>query len=131
MKIQESAEDYLEAILVLSKKHGNYVRSIDIANYLEFSKPSVSVAMKKLRENGYITMDRSGYIRLEDAGRAIAEEMYERHKLMTSWLTHLGVDDTVAAKDACRIEHVLSRESFAAIKKHVTEHNELEPFIER
>ena len=131
MKIQESAEDYLEAILILSKKHGDYVRSIDIANYLEYSKPSVSVAMKKLRENGYIMMDRSGYIRLEPSGRAIAEEMYERHKLMTRWLINLGVDETVAAKDACRIEHVLSRESFAAIKKHVTEHNELEPFIER
>ena len=130
MKIQESAEDYLEAILILSRKHGDYVRSIDIANYLEFSKPSVSVAMKKLRENGYIVMDRSGYIRLEDSGREIAEEMYERHKVMTSWLKHLGVDETVAAKDACRIEHVLSRESFAAIKKHVTDHNELEPFIE-
>jgi len=131
LKIQESAEDYLEAILVLSKKHGDYVRSIDIANYLEFSKPSVSVAMKKLRENGYIIMDRSGYIRLEPSGSAIAEEMYERHKLMTRWLINLGVDETVAAKDACRIEHVLSRESFSAIKKHVTEHNELEPFIER
>ncbi|MBQ4309464.1 MAG: metal-dependent transcriptional regulator [Lachnospiraceae bacterium] len=130
MKIQESAEDYLEAILILSKKHGDYVRSIDIANYLEYSKPSVSVAMKKLRENGYIIMDRSGYIRLEPSGRAIAEEMYERHKLMTRWLINLGVDETVAAKDACRIEHVLSRESFAAIKKHATDHNELAPFLE-
>ena len=130
MKIQESAEDYLEAILILSKKHGDYVRSIDIANYLEYSKPSVSVAMKKLRENGYIMMDRSGYIRLEPSGRAIAEEMYERHKLMTRWLINLGVDETVAAKDACRIEHVLSRESFAAIKKHAHDHNELAPFLE-
>ena len=130
MKIQESAEDYLEAILILSKKHGDYVRSIDIANYLEYSKPSVSVAMKKLRENGYIIMDRSGYIRLEPSGRAIAEEMYERHKLMTRWLINLGVDETVAAKDACRIEHVLSRESFAAIKKHAHDHNELAPFLE-
>ncbi len=130
MKIQESAEDYLEAILILSKKHGDYVRSIDIANYLEFSKPSVSVAMKKLRENGFIVMDRSGYIRLAESGREIAEEMYERHKLMSGWLKHLGVDESIAAKDACRIEHVLSRESFAAIKKHVIEHNELEPFIE-
>ena len=127
MKIQESAEDYLEAILILSKKQGDYVRSIDIANFLDFSKPSVSVAMKKLRENGYIVMDRSGYIKLADPGREIAEEMLDRHKIMTRWFIHLGVDEDIAAKDACRVEHVLSKECFDAIKKHVTEYHELSP----
>ncbi len=124
MKIQESAEDYLESILILSKKQGDYVRSIDIANFLEFSKPSVSVAMKKLRESGYIVMDRSGFIKLEPKGREIAESIYERHRVLTSWLNYLGVDYSVAARDACRIEHVLSKESFAAIKEHVMKHHE-------
>ena len=118
MKIQESAENYLETILMLSQRNG-HVRSIDIANELEFSKPSVSVAMKNLRENGYIHMDKDGYITLTDAGRAIAEKIYERHTLLSRWLIRLGVNEKTAAEDACRIEHVISNESFEAIKKHV------------
>lgn len=118
MKIQESAENYLETILMLHSRNG-MVRSIDIANELSFSKPSVSVAMKNLRENGYIEVDKDGYISLLDKGRAIAEKIYERHTLLSDWLTTLGVDPKVAAEDACRMEHVISAESFAAIKAHV------------
>lgn len=117
-KIRESAENYLETILILKNRLGQ-VRSIDIANELGFSKPSVSVAMKNLRENGYITVDKEGYITLHDEGLEIAEEMYERHTLLSSWLTALGVDPAIAAEDACRIEHVISAESFEAIKSHV------------
>ena len=120
MKIHESAENYLEAILVLHKRKG-YVRSIDIANELEFSKPSVSVAMKNLRENGYISMDAEGSITLLERGREIAERIYERHTLLSSWLTALGVDPAVAAEDACRIEYVISSESFEAIKAHANQ----------
>ena len=116
MKIQESAENYLETILVLKNKNGA-VRSIDIANELGFSKPSVSVAMKNLRENGYIEVDSSGYITLLDSGRKIAEKIYERHTTLSKWLVSLGVDAKTAAEDACRIEHIISSESFEAIKK--------------
>lgn len=119
MQIRESAENYLETILILSQRKGKgEVRSIDIVNELEFSKPSVSVAMKNLRENGYITVDKDGYIRLTDKGLEIAEKMYERHTLLSQWLMKLGVDEKVAVEDACRMEHVISAESFAAIKKH-------------
>ena len=119
MQIRESAENYLETILILSQRKGKgEVRSIDIVNELEFSKPSVSVAMKNLRENGYITVDKDGYIRLTDKGLEIAEKMYERHTLLSQWLIKLGVDDKVSVEDACRMEHVISAESFAAIKKH-------------
>ena len=117
MKIQESAENYLETILILRQRIGA-VRSIDIVNELEFSKPSVSVAMKNLRENGYIEMDTEGYITLTDKGRAIAETIYERHTLISRWLITLGVNPKTAVEDACRIEHVISRESFDAIKRH-------------
>lgn len=120
MKIQESAENYLETILVISHRKG-MVRSIDIVNELEFSKPSVSVAMKNLRENGYIEMDKDGYIMLLDKGREIAEKIYERHTTLSKYLVALGVDPVVAAEDACRIEHVISAESFEAIKKHIKE----------
>lgn len=116
MKIQESAENYLETILVLKNKNGA-VRSIDIANELGFSKPSVSVAMKNLRENGYIEVDSSGYITLLDSGRQIAEKIYERHTTLSKWLVSLGVDAKTADEDACRIEHIISSESFEAIKK--------------
>ncbi len=119
MKIQESAENYLETILILSQRKAN-VRSIDIANELEFSKPSVSVAMKNLRQNGSIVMDEDGFITLTDAGRQIAETIYERHTLISSWLIQLGVSEETAREDACRMEHVISAESFAAIKRHVT-----------
>lgn len=119
MQIRESAENYLETILILSQRKGKgEVRSIDIVNELEFSKPSVSVAMKNLRENGYITVDKDGYIRLTDKGLEIAEKMYEHHTLLSQWLIKLGVDEKVAVEDACRMEHVISAESFAAIKKH-------------
>ncbi|WP_295209431.1 metal-dependent transcriptional regulator [Ruminococcus sp.] len=119
MQIRESAENYLETILILSQRKGKgEVRSIDIVNELEFSKPSVSVAMKNLRENGYITVNKDGYIELTDKGLEIAEKMYERHTLLSKWLITLGVDEKVAVEDACRMEHVISAESFAAIKKH-------------
>ncbi len=118
MKIQESAENYLETILMISERKPQ-VRSIDIVNELEFSKPSVSVAMKNLRENGYILMDKDGYITLTEAGQKIAETMYERHKFLSRWLIQLGVDDKTAVSDACRIEHVISAVSFEAIKQYV------------
>ncbi|BCI61168.1 metal-dependent transcriptional regulator [Solibaculum mannosilyticum] len=117
MKIQESAENYLEAILMLHHQNG-LVRSIDIVNKLKFSKPSVSVAMKNLRENGYIDMDSEGYITLLEKGRVIAETIYERHRLLSDWLIALGVTPEVAVEDACRMEHVISAESFDAIKAH-------------
>lgn len=121
MHINESAENYLETILVLSK-HLPVVRSVDIATELGYKKSSVSIAMKNLREKEHITVADSGYIYLTESGRAIAEEIYERHQLLSSWLTTLGVDPAVAAEDACKIEHVISRESFDAIKKHVGSH---------
>ena len=123
MRIQESAENYLETILVLHQRKG-MVRSIDIVNELSFSKPSVSVAMKRLREEGCIEMDRAGYITLTEKGSQIATKVYERHELFTDWLTSLGVEPEVAAEDACRIEHVLSAESFSAIKRHVEQQRE-------
>ena len=116
MVIHESAEDYLESILVLQERRG-YVRSIDIANELSFSKPSVSVAMKNLRLNGLIEIDEDGMITLQEAGRAIAERIYERHTLLTQWLEQLGVSPAVAAEDACRMEHVISAETFDCIKQ--------------
>lgn len=126
MKIHESAENYLETILILKKRQGQ-VRSIDIASELSFSKPSVSVAMKNLRQNGYIQVDGNGYITLTDAGRKIAETMYERHTMLSSWLVYLGVDQKTAVEDACRMEHVLSADSFEAIKRHITSCKELSP----
>lgn len=119
MKIQQSAEDYLETILMLGQKKP-MIRSIDVVNELGFSKPSVSIAMKNLRENNYISMDHEGYITLLPAGRTIAETMYERHTLLTQFLIQLGVPADIAAEDACRMEHVISVESFEAIKGNVT-----------
>lgn len=118
MKIQESAENYLETILILQNRN-SVVRSIDIVNELSFTKPSVSVAMKNLRENGYIDMADNGYITLTDKGRKIAETMYERHIFLSDWLVTLGVNPQTAVSDACRMEHVISSETFEAIKKHV------------
>lgn len=118
MKIQESAENYLETILILQNQKGA-VRSIDIANEMNFTKPSVSVAMKNLRENGYILVDSDGFITLTGKGMAIAETIYERHTLISDWLKTLGVDPATAVEDACRIEHVISPASFEAIKRHV------------
>lgn len=120
MKIQESAENYLETILMLHNRKGE-VRSIDIVNELGFSKPSVSVAMKNLRENGYIFMDSDGYITLSDKGAVIANKMYERHTFLSKWLVTIGVNEKTAVEDACRIEHIISEETFSAIKKHAGE----------
>ncbi len=116
MSIYESAENYLETILILQKRNGQ-VRSIDIVKEMGVSKPSVSVAMKNLRQSGMIDVDEGGYITLLEEGMTIAEKIYERHTILTEWLIHLGVSPEVADKDACKIEHVISPESFLAIKK--------------
>lgn len=118
MNMNESAENYLETILILSKRLP-VVRSVDIAAEMNFKKSSISVAMKHLRENGYIKMNESGFITLTDTGHEIADMIYERHTFLSGWLTSLGVDEETAARDACRMEHVVSRESFAAIKQYV------------
>ena len=122
MKTRESAENYLETILILGH-NGNPVRSIDIVNELDFAKPSVSIAMKNLRADGHILMDEGGYITLTESGRGIAETMYERHILLSEWLARLGVDKATALKDACKMEHVLSEQSFHAIKKYIQDTN--------
>ena len=124
MQIRESAEDYLEAILILKGENGN-VRAIDIAHRLGFSRPSVSIAMKNLRENGYITVSSAGFITLTEKGHEIADMIYERHTFLSGWLTALGIDEKTAAQDACRMEHVISPESFAAIKNYVTKNSEM------
>ena len=118
IKILESSENYLETILMLQQKKGS-VRAVDIANELNFSKASVSVAMKNLRENGYIAVEHSGNITLLDKGRAIAESVFEKHKVLSALFIRLGVPPEIAAKDACRIEHVLSPETFTALKQHL------------
>ena len=120
MHKNESAENYLETILILGKSHP-VVRSVDIAEELGFKKPSVSVAMKNLREKGHITVTKEGFIYLTESGKEIAEMIYERHQVLSSWLSSLGVDPKVAADDACRMEHVISQESFEAIKNHLKE----------
>ncbi len=122
-RIFESKEDYLETILILHNRNGE-VRSVDIAAELDYSKPSVSVAMKNLREEGCIRVDKNGYITLTKSGREIAEQVYERHLMFTHWLSSLGVPEDIAAEDACRIEHCLSVESFEAIKEYVRKHGE-------
>ena len=128
MAKNESSENYLEAILMLSKKLP-VVRSVDIANELGFKKSSVSIAMKKLRENGYISMDANhitvtdaGFIYLTDSGKEIANMIYERHEFISKWLIELGVPEEIATDDACQMEHVISRESFNAIKEYVRTH---------
>ena len=118
MDPKESSEDYLETILILSKKLP-VVRSVDVANELGYKKSSISVAMKKLRERSLITMDENGYIRLTDEGLRIAEAVYDRHILFTNWLSELGVSPKIAADDACRIEHIISEESYLAIKNFI------------
>lgn len=117
MEILKSSEDYLEAMLMMRERHG-YVRSIDVAGELGVTKPSVSYAAKRLRENGYITMDREGLITLTDKGLEIAERMYERHRLLADYLVRLGVSEHTAREDACKIEHDISVETFQAIKRH-------------
>ena len=118
MKTHESAENYLETILMLGK-NGGPVRSIDIANELEYTKPSVSIAMKNLRIDGHITVGGDGHISLTDSGREIAQRMYDRHTLISDWLIALGVDRDVAIADACKMEHGMSQQSFSAIRKHI------------
>lgn len=118
MAANESAENYLETILILSHSRP-VVRSVDIAEELAFKKSSVSVAMKNLREKNHILVSKEGFITLTPSGREIAEMIYERHQLLTEWLTRLGVDKTIASQDACKMEHVISKESFEAIKKHI------------
>ena len=117
MKIHESAENYLETILILSRQQP-HVRSIDIAVELNFSKPSVSRAVKLLREEGHVAMSADGALELTDTGREIAERIYERHRLLTLWFTELGVSEAQAAQDACRVEHDISAETFQKLKEH-------------
>ena len=117
--INESSENYLETILLLSKKLP-VVRAVDIANELDFKKPSVSIAMKNLKEKNQITVSEQGFIYLTESGKEIAEMIYERHLLISAWLEKLGVPAEIAAEDACRIEHVISKESFEAIKQYVS-----------
>lgn len=114
MKIHESAEDYLEAMLMMQEKNG-YIRSVDIAQKLGVTKPSVSYAVKQLRENGYISMDKEGHITLRKSGMEIASRIYKRHVLLTKYLEHIGVDSKIAETDACKMEHDISEETFEAI----------------
>ncbi|MGI6200831.1 MAG: metal-dependent transcriptional regulator [Christensenellales bacterium] len=123
MQLHESAENYLEAILVLEQTQ-NQVRSIDVVNHLGFSKPSVSVAMKRLREDGYVQMDGQGFLALTAQGRAIAEIIYERHRVIAEILIGLGVDEQTAYADACKIEHDISQESFQKMKTHYLAHRD-------
>ena len=116
MSLYESGEMYLESILVLSKK-GNYVRAIDLCEYMGYSKPSVSRALGILKKSGYVQVDRNGHINLTDNGKVVAEKIYERHKILTEFLIKLGVSQEIASDDACKIEHHISDESFEAIKK--------------
>lgn len=120
MGTNESAENYLETILILSRKLP-VVRSVDVANELGFKKSSVSIAMKNLRAKNHITVTDAGFIYLTDEGKEIAETIYERHELISKWLVRLGVPEKIATEDACKIEHVISSESFAAIKKIITQ----------
>ena len=117
MTIQKSAEDYLEAMLMMKEQHG-YIRSIDVANHLGVTKPSVSYATKRLRENGYITMDHSGFITLTDSGMEIASRIYDRHKVLTQLFITIGVNPETAREDACKVEHDLSEETFSALRGH-------------
>lgn len=118
MKIQKSSEDYLETMLMLKEKNG-FIRSIDIAKHLEVTKPSVSYATKRLRENGYITMDSDGMISLTDEGYAIARKIYNRHQVLCRFLEKLGVNPEIAEEDACKIEHDISNETYEAISRFV------------
>ncbi|BAL00994.1 DtxR family transcriptional regulator [Oscillibacter valericigenes Sjm18-20] len=117
MKIQKAAEDYLEAMLMMKEKHG-FIRSIDVAEQLGVTKPSVSYTTKRLRENGYITMNKEGLITLTDSGMEIASRIYERHKLLTIFFMRLGVDPETAREDACKVEHDVSDKTFDAICRH-------------
>lgn len=118
LQLQESGEMYLEAILVLTKEKSS-VRSLDVAEYRNYSKPSVSRAVKLLRDGGYITVDKDGYLWLTDVGREVAEKIYDRHRVLTQFLASLGVDEETASKDACKMEHVISDTTLEAIKAHL------------
>ena len=118
MRLQESGEMYLETILILSQKK-EHVRAIDICEEMNYSKPSVSRALKILRENSYLTIDKNGYITLSKTGLEVAEKIYERHRILSETLMRLGVEEEVAIEDACRMEHVISDTSFEAIKKYI------------
>ena len=118
MSLHESGEDYLEAIYVLRERHGT-VRSIDVAQHLGYSKPSVSRAVSVLKQSGHLTMEKDGRLELTPLGEEVARSIYERHRFLTQWLVRLGVSPEVAAKDACRIEHDLSSETFECLKRHV------------
>lgn len=118
MIINESAENYLETILILSNKLP-VVRSVDVANELDFKKSSVSIAMKNLKSNGHIMVTDAGFIYLTESGREIAEKVYERHRFISSWLISLGVPEDIATEDACKMEHIISNESYAAIKDYI------------
>jgi len=122
MQIHQSAEDYLESILILKNQKGA-VRSIDIAIYMNYSKPSISRAVSLLRENGYITVDKDGFITLTESGQAIADRIYERHEVIRLWLTAIGVPEDVAAEDACKLEHDLSDITFEKIKEFLAKGN--------
>ena len=117
MALQESGQMYLESIFVLSKT-GKPVRSIDVSEYMGFSKPSVSRAIGLLKSGGYITVNKEGHLQLTEEGLRVAENIYEKHTLLTKFLVHLGVSEETASEDACKMEHIISDESFAAIKKH-------------
>ena len=122
MKLQESGEMYLETIHILSRQKGT-VRSLDVAEYMNYSKPSISRAMGLLKKGGYLTIDREGHIHLTELGEEIGSKIYERHVLLTKYLVRLGVDEKTAAEDACKMEHVISDESFEAIKRHASGNN--------
>ena len=124
MKIRKASEDYLEAMLMMQEKHG-YIRSLDVAEQLGVTKPSVSYATKRLRENGYLTMDDDSLITLTQAGQEIAERMYTRHKMLAAFLVLLGVDEKTALEDACKIEHDISESTFRAICKHAEERQKM------
>lgn len=126
MKVLKAAENYLETILVLQQRQ-SAVRSIDVVNELGHAKPTVSVMMKKLRENGYIKMDQDGFITLTTTGRTIAQKIYERHQVIAQMLIALGVDEKTACSDACKIEHVISEKSFACLKAHYRKNREERP----
>ena len=122
MHLRESGEMYLETILVLTREKNREVHSLDVAEYMNYSKPSVSRAVGLLKKGGYLEVSKDGALTLTEAGREIAEKIYERHTLLTGFFTMLGVDQEIAAEDACKIEHDISDESFEAIKNHVREH---------
>lgn len=124
MKILRASEDYLEAMLMMQQKHG-YIRSIDIADYLGVTKPSVSYTTKRLKENGYITMDKDGLITLTDSGLAIANKMLDRHHTLTQFLMALGIDERTAEQDACKMEHDISQQTYEAICAHAKTHFKL------